>query len=78
MKLDYIPGTATQKRSRQSMPWEYKQIPTMYTPAHVRATTDMSLMYEKPPSEMSRYELQDLEKMMKYEDEGLLDDDEWD
>lgn len=47
----------------------------MYTPAHVRATTDMSLMYEKPPSEMSRYELQELEQMMKEQEEGVLNDD---
>ena len=71
MKIDYIPGTAKQKRSRETKVWEYKNVPAMYTPAHVRATTDMSLMYEKPPSEMSRYELQELEQMMKREEEGV-------
>lgn len=48
----------------------------MYTPAHVRATSDMTLMYEKPPNMMSRYELLDLEKMMKLEEEGFLDEEE--
>jgi hypothetical protein len=37
----------------------------MYTPAHIRATTDMSAFYEKTPAEMSRYELQELEKVLR-------------
>lgn len=36
----------------------------MYMPAHLRATTDMTLFYEKPPAEMSRYELQQLEEVL--------------
>lgn len=36
----------------------------MYIPAHVKATTDLSEFYEKAPHEMSRYELQELEKIM--------------
>lgn len=34
-------------------------------PAHLRATTDMTEFYEKPPQEMSRYELADLEKFLR-------------
>jgi len=37
----------------------------MYIPAHVKATTDMTLMYEKSPGEMSRYELLELERAIK-------------
>lgn len=56
-ELKYIPGTATLKRTRKTKAWEHRNIPTMYTPAHLKATTDMSEFYEKPPHEMSRYEL---------------------
>jgi division protein CdvB (Snf7/Vps24/ESCRT-III family) len=41
----------------------------MWTPAHVRAITDMSAFYEKTPAEMSRYELQELEKIMRMTEE---------
>lgn len=78
MKLDYIPGTSKARRSRITKVWEYKNIPSMYTPANVRATTDMSQMYIKPPSEMSRYELQELEKIMRMEEEGILEECDWD
>lgn len=40
----------------------------------MRATTDLSLFYEKPPSEMSRYELQELERLIRLEDEGLVEE----
>jgi len=40
-------------------------MPTMYMPAHLRATTDLTEFYEKPPQDMSRYELQELEHMMR-------------
>ena len=41
----------------------------MWVPAKVKATEDLSQFYEKPPSEMSRYELQELEKAMRLERE---------
>ena len=37
----------------------------MYMPAHLRASTDMTLFYEKAPQEMSRYELGELEKVLR-------------
>jgi hypothetical protein len=43
-------------------------MPAMYTPANLRAVTDFSEFYEKPPHEMSRYELQELEKILRIED----------
>ena len=43
-------------------------MPTMYTPANLRAVTDFSEFYEKPPHEMSRYELNELEKIIRIED----------
>lgn len=44
--------------------WHLRRIPAVFTPAHIKATRDLSQFYEKPPSEMSRYELQELEKML--------------
>ena len=57
MKLDYIPGTSTVKKAQMGKKWHLKRMPAVYTPAHIRATRDLSQFYEKPPSEMSRYEL---------------------
>lgn len=57
-KMDYIPGTAKLRRTnRKTKLWEYKQIPAIYHPIHVRQTVDLTAFYEKPPQEMSRYEL---------------------
>ena len=67
----YIPGTSSGARSRKTKIWEYKQLPTMYVPSHVKATVDQSLFYEKAPSDMSRYELQELERYMKQAEESL-------
>ena len=36
----------------------------MYIPTHVKANVDMSEFYLKSPNQMSRYELQELEKMV--------------
>jgi hypothetical protein len=47
-------------------------MPTVYVPAHVRATTDLSEFYEKAPSEMSRYELKELERYMALSEEDIL------
>lgn len=46
----------------------------MYVPAHVRATVDMTEFYIKPPQDMSRYELQELEKYLDYEEKGLVEE----
>ena len=47
----------------------------MYTPAAVRAVTDFSEFYEKAPHEMSRYELNELERIIRIED-GLENEEE--
>jgi succinate dehydrogenase flavin-adding protein (antitoxin of CptAB toxin-antitoxin module) len=41
----------------------------VYIPAHTRATRDLTEFYEKSPEEMSRYELAELEKLLKMTDE---------
>lgn len=43
----------------------------IFTPAHVRATTDLSEFYEKPPQEMSRYELNHLEHVLNMTEEDI-------
>jgi len=50
--------------------WEYKQIPTIYSPVNVRQTVDFTEFYIKPPQEMSRYELQELEMEIKKAEEA--------
>ena len=47
----------------------------MYTPAHLRATTDMSEFYERAPHEMSRYELQELENIIRLAETDEMGDD---
>lgn len=51
------------------MKWEYRRLPAMYVPAHVRATTDLSEFYIKSPHEMSRYELKELERVLAMTEE---------
>ena len=63
-KYDYIPGSSKGKRTRKTKLFKYRQMPAMYTPASIRATTDFSAFYEKSPAEMSRYELQELERLI--------------
>lgn len=48
----------------------------MYMPAHLRATTDMTEFYEKPPQDMSRYELQELEHMLRLAENNEEDADD--
>jgi len=74
--LKYIPGTAKAKRSRKTRFWEYKRLPTMYCPAHLKATTDFSEFYEKAPAEMSRYELQELGEILRLEEEEELEEEQ--
>ena len=68
--MGYVPGTATQKRARRANRQRYARVPEIWTPAHVRANNDLSEFYEKPPQEMSRYELEELEKIMREIEEG--------
>ena len=77
-KMGYIPGTATQKRTRKTKREEYARVPEVWAPAHIRARTDFSEFYEKPPQDMSRYELEELEKIMKQAEEGEDDQDQID
>ena len=52
-------------RSRKTTIWEYKQIPAIYMPAHAKATEDQSKYYLKTPQEMSRFEIAELEQMLR-------------
>ena len=69
-KPGFIIGTAEPNhKGKKTQVWQYKQLPAMWIPAKVKASEDLSQFYEKPPSEMSRYELQELEKAMRIERE---------
>jgi large subunit ribosomal protein L28 len=67
--VPYIKGTAKLPRSRKTSVWEYKQIPAMYMPANVRVSEDHSKYFFKTPQEMSRFEIADLERMLREIDE---------
>lgn len=49
--------------------WEYKQIPAMVMPAHVKVSEDHSKYYLKTPQDMSRFEIGQLEQMLREIDE---------
>lgn len=55
--VPYIKGQATLPRSRKTTVWEYKQIPAIFMPAHVKVSEDHSKYFLKTPSEMSRFEI---------------------
>lgn len=59
--VPYIKGQASLPRSRKTSIWEYKQVPAIYMPVHVKATEDHSKYFLKTPQEMSRFEIAGLE-----------------
>lgn len=63
--VPYIPGTARLPRTRKTSVWEYKQVPAIYMPTHVKVGEDHSKYFAKSPSEMSRFEIADLETLLK-------------
>ena len=67
--MPYIKGTAKIGRSRKTSVWEYKQVPAIYMPAHVKATEDQAKYFLKTPQEMSRFEIAGLEQMLREIDE---------
>lgn len=68
-RIPYIPGSARLPRTRKTTVFEYKQIPAIYMPAHVKIGEDHSKYFNKAPSEMSRFEIAKLEQMLKELDE---------
>lgn len=68
-EVPYIPGTAKLTRSRQTTIWEYKQIPAVYMSAKIKVAQDDAKYYVKSPQEMSRFEIKELESLMKEEEE---------
>ena len=59
--MPYIPGQCYLPRTRSKTNWMYKNVNPIWMPAHVRVSQDHSKWYLKSPSEMSRYELAELE-----------------
>jgi hypothetical protein len=67
--VPYIKGQAKLPRSRKTSVWEYKQIPSIYMPAHAKVSEDHSKYFFKTPQEMSRHEIANLEQMLREIDE---------
>lgn len=55
--VPYIPGQSRQGVARKTRSWEYRDVPEIYVPLHVKLNEDQSKYYMKDPSEMSRREL---------------------
>ena len=70
-EVPYIPGQADLKRTSKTQNWQYRNMPAVYMPTHVRMR-DHSEFYIKTPQEMSRYEIAELERELKSleEDDG--------
>ncbi len=47
--VPYIPGTAKLPRTKKTSVWEYKQVPAIYMPAHVKIAEDHAKYYAKTP-----------------------------
>lgn len=56
-EVPYIKGSAKLPRSRKTKVWEYKQIPAIVMPAHIKVSEDHSKYFLKTPAEMSRFEI---------------------
>lgn len=67
--VPYIKGQANVPRTRKTTIWEYKQVPAIYMPAHVKVSEDHSKYFMKTPAEMSRFEIAGLEQMLREIDE---------
>lgn len=68
-EVPYIPGTAKVRNNKKTSVWEYKQIPAVYMPAKAKINDDQSKFYIKTPQEMSRFEISELERMLRELDE---------
>lgn len=67
--MPYIKGTAKLPRTRKTSIWDYKQVPAMFMPAHVKVSEDHSKYFIKTPAEMSRFEIAELEQLLREIDE---------
>ena len=77
--MPYIPGQCHLPRTRSKTNWMFKNINPVWMPAHVKVSQDHSKYYIKSPSEMSRYELAELEQELRDLDDPTTGegDDAW-
>lgn len=74
-----FPGQTKQKKNKKTKVWDYKNTPTVYQNVENRMKFDPVDFYVKAPSEMSRYELAELEDEMQaiaLELDDYVDDEE--
>ena len=74
--MPVIPGHATQPKTRKTLYWEHRNLPTIYKPVTVNLQLDDTEFYYKTPQEMSRYELAELEAEMRAIADGGAEEDE--
>jgi len=67
--VPYIPGTARLSKTKKTSVWEYHQMSPVYMPAKAKIADDESKYYFKTPQEMSRFEISELEQMLREIDE---------
>ena len=63
--MPYVPGQASMPKTKQTKNWMYRNTPAIYMPTNVKMSEDHSKYYIKTPQEMSRYEIQELERELK-------------
>jgi len=63
-----VPHTSTKRN------WEYHSVPSIYMPTNVKLLEDPTLLYIKPPQEMSRVEIAELERELRALDDPVVDD----
>jgi len=65
MEIPYIKGSANVRNNRRTKYWQHSEKPAIYLPYNLHLKEDMTEFYEKTPQEMSRKEIQELEKQVK-------------
>ena len=74
MVMPYIPRSYDARNNKRTKKWQHKEIPSIYMPHHMRMKDDITEYYMKTPQEMSRKEIQELEKQIQDIEEFHADD----
>lgn len=69
--MPYIPGQASLPRTTRKRNWEYRNMPAIYMPLNIRRDLDTTELYIKTPQEMSRLEIQELERELRSLDDPV-------
>lgn len=75
MVVPYLQGQRTVRNNKRTKSWQHNQAPTIYMPYNLYLKEDITEFYIKPPQEMSRKEIAELEEAFKDIEEVPCDDD---